>query len=68
MISVIVTMYQFGTNVFISQSAMMCKLFPHACFQSTLETLDNTGFGSAFFSSEEMIRHSFQEILKFFIF
>ena len=45
----------------------MCKLFPHACFQSSLETFDNTGFGLWIFSSDEINRLSFQEILKFFI-
>ena len=54
-----------GKQLYILQSAMMCKIFPHACFQSSLETFDNTGFGFWIFSSEEMNCLSFQEILKF---
>ena len=46
----------------------MSKIFPHASFQSSLKTFDNTGFGFRIFSSEEMNLLSFQEILKFFIF
>ena len=61
-------MYLFGKNVSISQSAMVCKIFPHANFQSSLKTFNNTGFGFRIFSSEEMNLLSFQEILKFFIF
>ena len=54
MIRVIVTMYKFGKNVHISQIAMMCKVIPHASFQSSLEKFDNTGFGFRIFGSEEM--------------
>ena len=46
----------------------MCKIFPHASFQSSLKTFDNTGFGFRIFSSEEMNLLSFQVILKFFFF
>ena len=68
MISVIVAMYLFGKNVYISQSAMMSKIFPHASFQSSLKGFYNTGFAFRIFSCEEMHLLSFQEILKFFIF
>ena len=55
-------------NVYISQSAMMSKIFLHARFQSSLKAIDNTGFGFSIFSSKEINLHSFQESLKFFSF
>ena len=60
--------FKFSDTCIISQSAMMCKFFPHARFQSSLETFDNTGFGFWIFSSDEINRLSFKEILKFFTF
>ena len=58
MIRVIVTMYKFEKNVYLSQIAtqiaMMCKIIPHASFQSSLENIDNTGFGFRIFGSEEI--------------
>ena len=47
---------------------MMCKILPHATFQGSLETFNDTGFSFRILCSEKMNLFRFQEILKFFVF
>ena len=47
---------------------MMCKIFPHATFQSSLKTFSDTGFSFRILCSEKMNFFLFQEILKVFVF
>ena len=51
---VIVTLYLFGKNVYVSQSVIMCQIFPHMSCQLSLKRLDNTGLCFRIFSGEEM--------------